>query len=112
MGFDSILNQVGQFGLYQRLLCGLFVFYTTFLCGLNYYTQVSQELSEKVRDISALSPGFHLREPGPQMFRRSARLLPNRDLCKLGRHVALDPAVERIPKVASTPTFLAYNVLT
>ena len=45
MGFDSILNQVGQFGLYQRLLCGLFVFYTTFLCGLNYYTQVSQELS-------------------------------------------------------------------
>ena len=45
MGFDSILSQVGQFGLYQRLLCGLFVFYTTFLCGLNYYTQVSQELS-------------------------------------------------------------------
>ena len=40
MAKDSILTQVGDFGLYQKLLCGLFVFYTTFLCGLNYYTQV------------------------------------------------------------------------
>ena len=40
MAKDSILNQVGDFGLYQKLLCGIFVFYTTFLCGLNYYTQV------------------------------------------------------------------------
>jgi len=40
MGYDNILIQVGEFGLYQKLLCGLFVFYTTFLCGLNYYTQV------------------------------------------------------------------------
>jgi len=40
MGFDNILVQVGEFGLYQKLLCGFFVFYTTFLCGLNYYTQV------------------------------------------------------------------------
>ena len=39
----DILVQVGDFGLYQKLLCGIFVFYTTFLCGLNYYTQVSQE---------------------------------------------------------------------
>ena len=40
MGYDNILVQVGEFGLYQKLLCGFFVFYTTFLCGLNYYTQV------------------------------------------------------------------------
>ena len=40
MAKDSILTQVGDFGLYQKLLCGIFVFYTTFLCGLNYYTQV------------------------------------------------------------------------
>ena len=37
----DVLTQVGDFGLYQKLLCGVFVFYTTFLCGLNYYTQVS-----------------------------------------------------------------------
>jgi len=36
----DVLTQVGDFGLYQKLLCGVFVFYTTFLCGLNYYTQV------------------------------------------------------------------------
>ena len=41
MAKDSILSQVGDFGLYQKLLCGIFVFYTTFLCGLNYYTQVT-----------------------------------------------------------------------
>jgi hypothetical protein len=40
MGYDNILSKVGDFGLYQKLLCGIFVFYTTFLCGLNYYTQV------------------------------------------------------------------------
>ena len=40
MGYDNILSQVGEFGIYQKLLCGFFVFYTTFLCGLNYYTQV------------------------------------------------------------------------
>jgi len=40
MGYDNILVKVGDFGLYQKLLCGFFVFYTTFLCGLNYYTQV------------------------------------------------------------------------
>lgn len=40
MGYDKILLDVGDFGLYQKLLCGIFVFYTTFLCGLNYYTQV------------------------------------------------------------------------
>lgn len=40
MGYDNLLVKVGDFGLYQKLLCGIFVFYTTFLCGLNYYTQV------------------------------------------------------------------------
>lgn len=40
MGYDNILLKVGDFGLYQKLLCVIFVFYTTFLCGLNYYTQV------------------------------------------------------------------------
>ena len=45
MAKDSILSQVGDFGLYQKLLCGIFVFYTTFLCGLNYYTQVGSYLT-------------------------------------------------------------------
>ena len=40
MGYDNILTKVGDFGLYQKLLCGIFVFYSTFICGLNYYTQV------------------------------------------------------------------------
>ena len=40
MSYHDILVKVGDFGLYQKLLCGIFVFYTTFLCGLNFYTQV------------------------------------------------------------------------
>ena len=48
----DILVQVGDFGLYQKLLCGIFVFYTTFLCGLNYYTQVSQENNKRILNIS------------------------------------------------------------
>ena len=51
MGIDSILGHVGQFGLYQKLLCGLFVFYTTFLCGLNYYTQVSLNYKSVKRSV-------------------------------------------------------------
>ena len=55
MGFDSILSQVGEFGLYQRLLCGLFVFYTTFLCGLNYYTQVREaQITIKLENVEKL----------------------------------------------------------
>ena len=61
MGFDSILSQVGQFGLYQRLLCGLFVFYTTFLCGLNHYTQVCEEFSYlKCLGWQFVCLGFHI----------------------------------------------------
>ena len=41
MSYHDILVKVGDFGLYQKLLCGIFVFYTTFLCGLNFYTQVT-----------------------------------------------------------------------
>ena len=41
----DILVKVGDFGLYQKLLCCIFVFYTTFLCGLNYYTQVPFNIS-------------------------------------------------------------------
>ena len=37
-----ILNKVGAFGIYQKLLCGIFIFYTTFICGVNYYTEVSE----------------------------------------------------------------------
>ena len=42
MGYDNLLVKAGDFGPYQKLLSGIFVFYTTFLCGLNYYTQVMQ----------------------------------------------------------------------
>ena len=41
MAYETVLQKVGDFGLYQKLLCGIFVFYTTFLCGINYYTQVT-----------------------------------------------------------------------
>ena len=40
MGYDNLLTKAGDFGLYQILLSSIFVCYTTFLCGLNYYTQV------------------------------------------------------------------------
>ena len=40
MGYDNLLTKAGDFGLYQLLLSSIFVCYTTFLCGLNYYTQV------------------------------------------------------------------------
>lgn len=40
MSYEDILNKAGDFGLYQKILCGILVFYTTFLCGLNYYTQI------------------------------------------------------------------------
>ena len=49
MSYHDILVKVGDFGLYQKLLCGIFVFYTTFLCGLNFYTQVS------------ITPSFHMK---------------------------------------------------
>jgi len=39
-GYEAVLAKAGNFGLYQKLLCGVFVVYTTFLCGINYYTQV------------------------------------------------------------------------
>ena len=47
MSYHDILVKVGDFGLYQKLLCGIFVFYTTFLCGLNFYTQVLIILSSR-----------------------------------------------------------------
>ena len=40
MGYDNLLTKAGDFGPYQLLLSSIFVCYTTFLCGLNYYTQV------------------------------------------------------------------------
>lgn len=39
MGYDNLLTKAGDFGPYQLLLSSIFVCYTTFLCGLNYYTQ-------------------------------------------------------------------------
>jgi hypothetical protein len=44
MGYDKLLEEAGSFGLYQQLLCGILVFYTTFLCAINYYTQVNRKL--------------------------------------------------------------------
>lgn len=63
MAKDSILTQVGDFGLYQKLLCGIFVFYTTFLCGLNYYTQVDIGFKPTILYFLS-SPGFHLPDAG------------------------------------------------
>ncbi len=37
--FDEALKQAGDFGRYQIGLLG-FIFYTTFMCGVNYYTQI------------------------------------------------------------------------
>ena len=55
MSYHDILVKVGDFGLYQKLLCGIFVFYTTFLCGLNFYTQVTvcQIISTNSSSISS-----------------------------------------------------------
>ena len=73
MGYDNLLVKAGDFGLYQKLLSGIFVFYTTFLCGLNYYTQVMQR-SIKVPISTKLHTGVHLHNPGPPLFRRRDRL--------------------------------------
>ena len=48
MDIDKCLNSVGSFGLYQKLLSFVLVSYTTFTCGLNYYSQV---WGEQCRDI-------------------------------------------------------------
>ena len=74
MGIDNILGQVGEFGLYQKLLCGLFVFYTTFLCGLNYYTQVSHNW----RDVLMINWGltsYELTTYKWGFFRRNNKVL-------------------------------------
>ena len=40
MDVEKVLQNVGEFGLYQKLLCLVFISYTTFICGVNYYTQI------------------------------------------------------------------------
>ena len=40
MEVEKVLDIVGEFGLYQKLLCFIFISYTTFICGVNYYTQI------------------------------------------------------------------------
>ena len=45
MDIDKCLNSVGSFGLYQKLLSFVLVSYTTFTCGINYYSQVWGEYS-------------------------------------------------------------------
>ena len=40
MDVEKVLENVGDFGLYQKLLCLVFISYTTFTCGVNYYTQL------------------------------------------------------------------------
>ena len=67
MAKDSILSQVGDFGLYQKLLCGIFVFYTTFLCGLNYYTQVDI-LFKQNPSYFLFSLGFHFPDAGAPLL--------------------------------------------
>ena len=62
--YNDILVKVGDFGLYQKLLCCIFVFYTTFLCGLNYYTQVGPSLNLD----SMCLPGVHIQHPGAPLL--------------------------------------------
>ena len=38
---DSARYSLESFGLYQKLLSFVLVSYTSFLCGVNYYAQVS-----------------------------------------------------------------------
>ena len=40
MDVETVLANVGDFGLYQKLLCLVFISYTTFTCGVTYYTQI------------------------------------------------------------------------
>ena len=40
MDFGACLENVGSFGTYQKVLSFVFVTFTTFTCGANYYTQV------------------------------------------------------------------------
>ena len=73
MSYHDILVKVGDFGLYQKLLCGIFVFYTTFLCGLNFYTQVTVIFQAKRVPPYFLhkldvDPGVHLQHAGPPVL--------------------------------------------
>ena len=52
MGYDNLLTKAGDFGLYQILLSSIFVCYTTFLCGLNYYTQVIFPAAVNQKDLA------------------------------------------------------------
>ena len=40
MDVEMVLANVGDFGLYQKLLCLVFISYTTFTCGVTYCTQI------------------------------------------------------------------------
>ena len=40
MEVEKGLDNVGEFGLYQKLLCLILISYTTFICGVTYYTQI------------------------------------------------------------------------
>ena len=97
MAKDSILSQVGDFGLYQKLLCGIFVFYTTFLCGLNYYTQVRSVIIPHL--TSYFWPGLHLPHAGAPVFRLSAGLSAGPARGQLGGSPALDTQTQGIPQV-------------
>ena len=91
MGYDSVLSEVGEFGLYQKLLCATFVFYTTFLCGINYYTQV-RSVRIKANDsakavlFSFLSKFVHNNHRG-EKFRRQFRRHPPIPCSLFGRWI-------------------------
>ena len=44
MSAETHVSASDSFGLYQGLLSFVLVTYTTFLCGVNYYTQVSSSI--------------------------------------------------------------------
>ena len=69
MDIDKCLTSVGSFGLYQKLLSFVLVSYTTFTCGINYYSQVSGVGREECRDnesdpaLPLLSPFIYFKLP-------------------------------------------------
>ena len=43
--FENLLDQVGSFGLYQRLMCVALIGGSTFVCSLTYYAQLLMMLT-------------------------------------------------------------------
>ena len=105
MSYHDILVKVGDFGLYQKLLCGIFVFYTTFLCGLNFYTQVliilsSKPFHQKSKENNLEQrTGVHLQHACSSLLGRRDRLWARKSRSLMGGGSALGAKGERLPKL-------------